>query len=328
MAFRSVPISIKLDESTPEKKPIPKRIQVMRCGKFCSDEYGEFEITPAHLLSMKKNFEENVRGIDLAVDYKHEAEDIAAGWFKDIFLSEDGKELWAEVEWTPNGEKVLSDKEFRYISADFHFDFTHNETKQKHGPTLFGAGLTNRPFIKNMDPVVELSEKGNKKMDDKDKKIAELEAKIAELTQKLEGKKDDSNSDASPEMKQQMDDMKKKIEAYEASAQQAAEEKKLAEKKGSFDKLLSEGKAVEVQREAFMSGDAMKFAELAQPVNLSGKGSSESPNVTQVKSKEEAEKEILKLAEAKVKEKKVANLGEGIRAVLSESPELKNKYHG
>jgi phage I-like protein len=321
MQFRSVPISIKLDESSSDKT-IPQRIQVMRCGKFYSDQYGEFEITPKHLLSMKQNFSEKVRGIDLAVDYKHESEDIAAGWFKDVILSEDGTELWADIEWTPKGQKVLSDKEFRYVSADFAFDYVHNETKKKHGPTLFGAGLTNRPFIKDMNPVVLSEEKGNKKMDEKDKKIAELEATIAELKKQIEAK--GSSSDNSAEL----EEMKKKVQDYEEKEKKAAEDKKLSEKKDSFNKLLSEGKAVEAQREAFMSGDAVKFAELAQPVNLNGKGSTENPPPgSEVKTREDAEKQILKLAEEKVKDKKAGNLSDGIKMVLSENKDLREKYY-
>jgi hypothetical protein len=126
-----------------------------------------------------------------------------------------------------------------------------------------------------------------------------------------------------------MDEMKNKIQAYEESEKKAAEDKKLSEKKGSFDKLLTEGKAVEAQRESFMAGDAMKFAELAQPINLQGKGSTEPPpgKTVEAGSKDDAEKEILKLAEAKVKDKKADDMSSGIKMVLSENSELRKKYY-
>jgi phage I-like protein len=189
MTFRASPVAIQLDESlasSSHQTGVPSDVQVMRVGTYYSDQYGKFEITKEVLLSMKNNFDQNVRGVDLAIDYKHDSEDIAAGWIKNIYLKNDNTELWATVDWTKNGQKVLSDKEFRYLSADFDFNYQHNETKEKHGPTLYGAGLTNRPFIKSMKPVVELSEKEGIQMDPKDQKIAEFEAKIAELTKQIQ----------------------------------------------------------------------------------------------------------------------------------------------
>jgi hypothetical protein len=64
---------------------------------------------------------------------------------------------------------------------------------------------------------------------------------------------------------------------YEANEKKQQEDKKLSEKTSNFNKLLSEGKAVEAQREAFMKDDTVKFAELAQSVNLQGNGSSQEP---------------------------------------------------
>jgi phage I-like protein len=350
MEFRSAPISIKLNDqlASATSKVVPGDVQVMRTGTFFSEEYGKFEITKQTLSDMKTNFDNRVRGIDLAIDYKHDSEDIAAGWIKDVYLLNDGNELWAKVDWTPNGEKVLSDKEFRYLSADFSFDFQHNETKEKHGPTLFGAGLTNRPFIKSMKPVVALSEKEKGKvMDEKDQKIAELEAKIAELTkqieelnkneqdEKVEDKKEDQAppADASPSqpeeseqmsaMKKEMDDMKKKLEEYQAKEKQAEQDKKLSEKKGVFNKLLSEGKAVEAQREAYMSDDMVKFAENAQALNLQGIGSSVEPAAAITN--EDVSTQIAKLAEAKVSEKKIT-FGAAVVQVLNENEGLRKKY--
>jgi phage I-like protein len=321
MTFRSSPISIKLDETA--GSIVPADVQVIRTGTYYSDQYGKFEITKEILLSMKSNFDQKVRGIDLAIDYKHDSEDVAAGWIESVYLLDEGNELWAKVKWTPNGQKVLSDKEFRYISADFEFNFQHNETKQKHGPTLFGAGLTNRPFIKNMKPVVELTE--GIKMDPKDQKIAELEAQIAELKKQVEAKKDIA-PEPSDEMKAKMEAMEKELTEYKEKDKKNEEAKVLAEKTSSFNKLLSEGKAVEAQRESFMAGDTVKFAEKAQAVNLSSKGSSSQPVGDM--SLEDAQKEIIKLAEQEVKDKKLKTLGDGIKLVLQNNPELRAKYEG
>lgn len=133
-------------------------VQLFRIGTFFHSQYGKFDITPEILKAMEGNFKANVRGMDLAIDYSHESEDIAAGWIKSVYLNEDGTQLWAKVDWTPSGAKVIGDKEFRYISPEFSFDYKDNETLKQYGPTLLGAGLTNRPTIKKMEPVVELTE--------------------------------------------------------------------------------------------------------------------------------------------------------------------------
>lgn len=318
---RGWPVAICLSEPTGEQKThvVPSKVQIIRVGKFFDEKYKEpIEVTKEILFSFKKNFDAKSRKIDLAIDYKHESDDVAAGWIKSVELSEDGQELWAEIEWTPNGQKVLADKEFRYISADFRFNYQDNETKQNHGPTLFGAGLTNRPVIKGMQPAVELNENdktnlGNGgQMDEKDKKIAELEAVIKEMMAKQEG-----NGAA-------MADMQKKLEEYKAQEAKAAETAALAEKKTQFDKMLSEAKVVEAQREAFMSGNFSKFTELAQPVKLSESGHGGDGKTSETK---DVQDEIIELAEKKRAENKTMSLGEAFSEVLKENKELAEKYN-
>lgn len=333
MKFRSTSLSIQLAEGG-----IPQLVQVMRAGKF--NYNGEIlEITPDIFKQMVVNFNDNVRGIDLAVDYKHDSDDVAAGWFKSLVLKNNDTELWAEINWTPNGQKVLAEKEFRYLSADFTTNYVSNETGKEFGPTLLGAGLTNRPFIKEMEPVVQLSElpKGSIQMDEKDKQIAALQKQVEDLKKQLSsGDSDDQNdsdstatSDNNAQMSAEMAAMKKKLADYEAAAAKAKQDQQLAEKKASFDKLLHEGKAVEAQREPFMSGDVAKFSELAQPINLGGKGSTQEPPADPaVTNKEEAQKEILKLAQARLSEKKSSDMGSAITAVLNENSELRKKYQG
>jgi len=316
--FRSVASSIKLDEEQELNSKVPTRVQVMRTGKFQSPEYGAFEITQATLLSMKQNFDNNVRGTELAIDYSHESQKAAAGWIKQVILSDDGNELWAEIEWTRAAKQCLADKEYRYISADFSFDYEHNENKQKFGPTLFGAGLTNRPFIKGMDAVVELSE-GDIKMDEKDKLIEQLKAEIVALKAKLEPPKEPEVDD-SPEMAE----MKKKLADYEMKEKKAAEDLKCAEKTAAFNKLLSEGKVVEAQRAPYMDNDTVKFSELAQPLNLHSRGGNGNPP----DASGDVTKQLLDKANVLLSEKKAKNMGQAISMVLDDpaNAALKKQY--
>lgn len=330
--FRTIPIKLSDNLDIAQDK-IPDRVQVIRCGKFSTPQNGDFEITPEMLLSFKKNFELNVRGIDLAIDYAHKSEDEAAAWFKTIELSDDGQELWCQVEWTPGGRRALADRKFRYLSADFTFNFINNETKQQYGPTLFGAGLTNRPVIKGMEPVVQLNERTDS-MDPKDQKIAELEAKVADL------QKAASAHPAAPAAKmvpgqepdgdeQAMADLKKKLADAEAKCNEYAEKEKkmmadavMSEKKTSFDKMLSEGKCVEAQREAFMKDDMKKFVELQAKLNLSEKGHGGAGLVVDDKS---ATSQIIEKAK-KLSEDKKMPMSAAIAQIRKENPKLAEEH--
>lgn len=42
---------------------------------------------------------------------------------------------------------------FAYLSVEFHENWLDNQKGDAHGCVLLGAGLTTRPFIKNLDPV-------------------------------------------------------------------------------------------------------------------------------------------------------------------------------
>lgn len=325
--FKGVPFLIQLAEGD----AIPEEIQLFKVGKFYDPRYGEFEITTPMLLSMVNNFKKGVRGIDLAVDFAHDTEGKSAAWFKDVYLSDDGKTLWAKVEWTPSGKDTVKSKEFRYISPDFTNDFMNNETKETFGPTLNGAGLTNRPVIKGMEPIVQLSEVPNinnntgGNMDPKDQEIADLKKKVADLEAKLAKDPGAGNEpDDMMQMKQQLADMTKKCADYEAANKQAAEAQKLAEKKGKFDIMLKEGKVVEAQREPFMKDDMGKFTELAQPLKLSEIGSGGTGDGNKGKSVIE---QVRELAAVKLSEKKAHDLGAAYTMVLSENKELAAEYY-
>jgi len=210
--YRLQPASILLDESA-----APERVQILRAGVFSHPEYGTFEITSDVLRSMKKNFDANTRGVDLAIDYSHEADKAAAGWIKELSLESGDTELWALVDWTTPGKEVVEAREYRYFSADFAFEYTDNETNQNFGPTLFGAALTNRPCIKRMAPAIELTEIGGKKMEElklAEEKITDLEKKLSESVSMVE-------------------DLSKKLEASEAAKSDA--EKKLFDVQSSLD---------------------------------------------------------------------------------------------
>lgn len=360
-----------------------RKMQILRVGVFTDPRYGKFKITKQMLSEMVNNFHAGVRGVIPALDYKHDSEDIAAGWFKNLYL--DGEELWADIEMTPRGAKVLSDKEFGYVSADFDTAYVDNEHQKNYGCVLLGAGLTNRPVIKRMESVIQLKEKADpvsekisklikegypqdqavaialemerkgklseeqnmkpedqkpmeepqKEMSESEKKMADMEAKMAEMEAKLaESEKmcadykkqlEEMQAMKKPEGEEMPEEEKKpEIEIELAAAKKELAEAKtkieLAEKNQKFNVMLSEGKAVEAQRESYIKGDMEQFAANAVAIKLSEVGHGGTP-VTTIQSGED---EVLNQAKVLSETKKIG-IKEAISEVLFNNKQLAEK---
>jgi len=318
----SIFTSIKLKENS----VVPKEVQVLRVGKFNHPKYGAFEITMKTLSEMKSNFDNNIRGLDMSFDYFHDSDKEASAWVNSIDLRNGGQELWANVDWTPKAETKLSERELRYFSPDFAFSYIDPEKGIEFSNVLFGGGLTNRPFVKEMQPIVaseNINEnKGSYQMDPKDKMIADLQAKIAELEAKIKGVAPAlSEDDKAAALKLQSDmaakdEENKKLLAENASLKDAKkladEAKVLVEKESAFTLLLTEGKACVAQKEAFLKGDMTEFIKLAQPLNLKASGSSTSTTG------EVDTDAIIKLAEEKQKLDPKLNRGDAISMAMKE----------
>lgn len=137
--------------------PPTSEIQIARTGTWEHPEYGKFTISEAVLQEFVDNFYNGTRGVELAIDQAHRPDDGAAGWVRE--LHKRGSELWATIEWTPVGVQLISDGIFRYFSPEFAPRYTDPETGAENRNVLLGGGLTNRPFIKHMHPIL-LSEGG------------------------------------------------------------------------------------------------------------------------------------------------------------------------
>lgn len=258
---------------------------------------------------------ENTTG--LPVDFSHMNGEKAAGWIRGVeFLTatqplpviveeeeeledgvftrtrveqvgEDGRpvlqeqevgQLWVNIDWTPSAGKQIQDGEFKFISAEFM------NTEEGRGAVLYGAGITNRPAVNRMKPI-----KLSKAPPTEDKTLGE---QLLEITtnQHKEAEMSDSQNKVSAEQVTLAETQRK---SAEAQFQLAAIETKLAAQKAElaeiekqsearkleakFDSLLSAGKAVPGQKEAFMKGDMVAFAEGAVELNLSASGVSADP---------------------------------------------------
>lgn len=318
----------KLADAGPEGAGKPD-VQILRVGKFNHPKYGKFEITPKTLAEFKQNFDNKVRGIDIAFDYFHDSDKEASGWPTELYLTENGTELWAKVDWTPTASKKLTEREVRYFSPDFAFQWKDPESGVLYNNVLFGGGLTNRPFVKEMSAIVAAEERGNGMA--KIATLKEIQDELAKLTTRLaemsaaapaadkehdgededddkedDGEDDDKEDDGDEEkssLKKQLADHKKALaqyaEKHEKLAAEMAEMKKakqMSEKIAAFNVMLSEGKVCAAQKEPFIKGDMVEFAKLAKAINLSERGHA---GKTQEADSEDREDQVLKLAEAK-----------------------------
>lgn len=314
--IRFVAQAIQLSEGKDGKPAeVSKRVQLLRTGSFKHPSYGKFSITEAHLHSMAKNLSEGARGIDVAIDYNHESEKEAAAWMSKpevAALDKGGHGLFVDADWTPPAQEKLRNKEFKYLSADFTLSYTDPETSKNFGPTLFGAGLTNRPFVKGMDSVIQLSE--NPEGEDEMNELEKAQAENKKLTEEKA-----TTEKKLSEAQDQVKTLTEKVATLEKAAQEGEKAKKLAEKKEKFDKMLSEKKVVEAQREAFMADDFAKFTELQQPSPKDTKLSEGDKGGDDKGEKEgDCQDKILALADALVAEKKAPDQSAAVKMVLKD----------
>ena len=91
----------------------------------------------------------NQRGADLPIDIEHSSElkakqgepAPAVGWIKALEARDEGA-IWGLVEWTEQGQQLIRDKAYRYLSPVFAFNAESQQILQLHS-----AGLTNQPNL-------------------------------------------------------------------------------------------------------------------------------------------------------------------------------------
>ncbi len=123
-------------------------IEVLRVGTLFDRG---LSITKQMLEEYVTNFEKNVYGTQTQVNLGHNREGEAAGWIKKLFLN--GDSLMAEVEWTVLGQEKISNKLYKFISAELASKFRHFETGKLFNNVFIGAALTNTPALKGQEPI-------------------------------------------------------------------------------------------------------------------------------------------------------------------------------
>ena len=133
-------------------------LQIMRTWKWDHQLYGKVEVNEKTLEDVKRNFDENVRKIDLAVDENHESMHKALWWFKKLTLK--GKDaLFATIELTKKWADLATEGAYKYFSPELVFEKKDEETGKTIKNLLVGGAFTNRPFFKAMSPLMANEEK-------------------------------------------------------------------------------------------------------------------------------------------------------------------------
>ena len=125
----------------------PDWIRVLQAGEYTSHPDGAHTVTREHLQEMVDRFEE--LSTDLLVDVDHasvfEGETRAAGWSTELELRDDG--LYARwPQWTPFGQQLVDDREYRYLSPVYKLE-SQRKNGSQGGAVLHSIALTNTPYL-------------------------------------------------------------------------------------------------------------------------------------------------------------------------------------
>lgn len=275
---------LKALEFSEKTKDLPQVIELARVVKGNHPSYGDIEITKDHLTSFVTNFNSKVTGTDLAVNEDHKKNE-AFGWLKDVFLNDDGDILYGTVSWNAKGTRALSEKEYRYFSPEFRFNYTHPHTQKEHGATLIGGALTNYPFLK-MEAIVELSNKAQTPT--KDTKVEKIDLsvhteKVIELSSKITATETELAL-----VKAQNIELSNKVKASEEKAEKVIRE-------GAHKKMFDDGKINAAQLIALNDGKSMlEVLALSAPMNMSGKGTDAGNNSTHTTELNDQDRAVMK----------------------------------
>ena len=156
-------------------------IHAMPIGEYEHPFYGKIAFTAERIERFASGVMSKVRGIDISIDYSHDALGEAAGWVSAADARPGG--LWLMVQWTKEAADRIRDKKYRYFSPEFADQWTDSKGK-KHEDVLIGGGLTNRPFLKDLLPV-NLSEVLGSKQKKKEEVLSMSDKLLSSILEQL-----------------------------------------------------------------------------------------------------------------------------------------------
>jgi phage I-like protein len=272
-------------------------LHVVPTGKWQHPAYGEMEITTADIKEFVQNFKDKVRR-DIPITAGHDngmngGELPAIGWFREVY-DRGVNGLWAYVEWTEDGAKLLQEGAYKYFSPEFYEEYEDPETRQVYHNVLVGGALTNKPYFKELEaPVLAFSEPGimnqfNDPMDIKTvavKKVEDLSADektfLREHKEQLSAEQQSAFKSVFDEAGGETDEQKAEREAKEAEDKAAAkqdeadkkaeEERQASEKNKSKVVTMSEAEVTALRKAADDGAKALQKIEASEREALAGK---------------------------------------------------------
>lgn len=133
-------------------------------GRWSHSKYGAVEVDEKRLENYKRNFDEQVYQAHIPIDAEHQTKlSGALGYYREMKIGHNGKSgIWAKIEPTERGQKLLDEGGFRYFSPEFYDEWTDPATGKTYKDVITGGAFTTRPFFKDksLQPVVmsELAE--------------------------------------------------------------------------------------------------------------------------------------------------------------------------
>ena len=151
--FWASPVSLEEDQHIVD-------IEILREGSWAIKKApgGVLDLTKAKLQEFVKNFDNQIVGEALPIDLDHK-EGKTVGWLRKMWLRtvEGVGHLIGRLDITdPKTQTKIKEGTLRYFSPSLEFDYQDPESK-KYFDLIRSGGLTNWPFIKNMQPAKVLN---------------------------------------------------------------------------------------------------------------------------------------------------------------------------
>lgn len=289
--------------------------------------YGELKFDRAFAERVVANFQSY--GGAVTGDYDHGTDDprspeqgVSAGVVRAVKI--EGDAVYAYLEPTPRALRYVEDGEYRLASPTVALDWTNPTTGEKQGPTLLAVALTNRPFIRGMEPVAAV-----------DADQVALRAQEDQMSEPKTGAETISLADHNAEVKALRDtnaalnaslnEIKARLTAVEAERDQLAAEKMKAAALADVEALEKEGKATPAMRESllkFRASAPEAFAEYAKSlpviVPLAERGVTTTNPAVQADDPQRRGLALSQRAEQLVAEKKARDYREALRLAKAE----------
>jgi len=253
---------VPIDLMFAEQKDGGYELQVLKPGKWDHPNYGMVEITPEIQQEFVDNFNKDLRAhsssIGLPVDEEHYSDKGAVGWIKQL-INKGNEGLFAMVEWNSKGRQMIKDAIYRFFSPEFYFQYEDPEDRRLYNNVLIGGALTNRPYFKELNPVVLSENLIIKTMNIKDliaKNLADLTDDEKAFVTSHYAELDEENKNKFEELKpQETEEEKKAREDAEAKAKAdaEAEAKKKADDEAAAEQAKKDEEAKEMSEKKMLS---------------------------------------------------------------------------